>query len=337
MLVVGIETSCDECCVSIVEDGCRVLSHAMNEQTEVHRKYSGVVPELASRAHVEHILSCYRSAITQAGCSEGDIDGIAVTYCPGLSGSLAVGLAFAKGLAYSLDIPYVGVDHILAHLYAPRLEAKIDYPYLGLLASGGHTLIAKVDDFDRVTVLGATVDDACGEAFDKVARHLGLGYPGGARIDALARSGDGLAADFPLSQSIAGKYDFSYSGLKTAVIHQIDRFWDSCYPRNNENIAAAFQRAAIGMLVDRVVRASADFGLKRIAVGGGVASNSLLRQELAGLKQANVMFPSQLLCTDNAAMVAGVGFCYLRRGDRSDWGLDVVARMPRYRASPNRG
>jgi len=335
MLVMGIESSCDECAISIVEDGRRILSNEIASQIDIHRPYDGVVPEIASRMHTEWILSVAEKALESAGVSLEQIDGIAVTNRPGLVGSLLIGLNFAKGLALARGIPFVGVDHIRAHLYAPHLEYEIEYPYLGLLVSGGHTVISKVEDFDTIQVMGATIDDACGEAFDKVAKHYKLGYPGGVAIDTLAGSegADPRAFSFPDPSLHKGKhrYDVSYSGLKTAVINQLDQFWDGTSEKSPENIAASFQRAAIDMLVRRVARAVKDTGLHRIVAGGGVAANSLLRSRLKEMDGVEAIFPSMGLCTDNGAMIAGIGYHYLKRGEHSDFSLNAYPRVKRFR------
>ncbi|RKX81407.1 MAG: tRNA (adenosine(37)-N6)-threonylcarbamoyltransferase complex transferase subunit TsaD, partial [Spirochaetes bacterium] len=262
-----------------------------------------------------------------------DIDGIAVTYRPGLIGSLLVGVSFTKGLAYSLGKPLAGVDHIIAHLYAPHLENDIEYPYLGLIISGGHTIIAKVEKFNSFTVLGTTIDDACGEAFDKVAKYYKLGYPGGVAIDKLAKKGDQEAFRFPKPSLHKGRhtYDVSYSGLKTAVINQLDQFWNGVSEKSAENIAASFQKTAIDIVAERVLRAARDMQLKRIVVGGGVAANSYLRRVLNGFKDYEVIFPSLLYCTDNGAMVAGIGYHYFKAGITSPLSLNAEARVPQFR------
>jgi N6-L-threonylcarbamoyladenine synthase len=225
------------------------------------------------------------------------------------------------------------VDHILAHLYAPHLEREIAYPYLGVLVSGGHTIIAKVVRHDKMQVLGTTIDDACGEAFDKVAKYYGIGFPGGVAIDKLARAGDPRAFRFPHPVLNKGEafYDVSYSGLKTAVIHQLNQFWNGSSERSLANIAASFQRAAIDILVDRALSAARDTGLCRIVAGGGVAANSYLRQRMAAEKGLETIFPSLALCTDNAAMVAGLGFHLLRDGVVSDFSLNAEARVPLFK------
>ena len=279
---------------------------------------------------MEWISPVVQDALSTAGVAAADVDAVAVTYRPGLIGSLLVGLSFAKGLAWALGKPLIGVDHILAHLYAPQLEREINYPFIGVLVSGGHTIIARVDRHDRMQVLGTTIDDACGEAFDKVAKHYGIGFPGGVAIDKLARTGDSVLSVFPTRSLNKGEayYDVSYSGLKTAVIHQTDQFWNGKAEKSLANIAASFQRAAIDILVDRALAAATDTGLRRVVAGGGVAANSYLRERMAAEKGLEVIFPSLGLCTDNAAMVAGLGYHLLRDGAVSDFSLNAEARVP---------
>jgi len=333
--ILGIESSCDECSAAVVEDGSRILSNLILSQIDFHKPYYGVVPEIASRKHIEWIEGVVRDALDQAGVAAGEIDAVAVTARPGLIGSLLVGLSFAKALAYGLGKPLIGVDHILAHLYAPHLEKEIPYPYVGLLVSGGHTIIARVDSFDGIGILGTTIDDACGEAFDKVAKHYDMGFPGGVAVDRLSREGDGRAFRFPKPHLYKGdsRYDVSYSGLKTAVIHQSDQFWDGKSPKSLANIAASFQRTAVDILVDRVLLAAEDTGLKRIVAGGGVAANSYLRSRLQGEKGVEAVFPSLKLCTDNAAMVAGIGYHMLMAGKTSGLELNAEARVPLFKRS----
>jgi N6-L-threonylcarbamoyladenine synthase len=319
--VLGIESSCDECSAAVVEDGRTILSNLILTQIDFHRPYYGVVPEIASRKHIEWILPVVQDALAAANLEVGEIDAIAVTYRPGLIGSLLVGLSFAKGLAWSLGKPLIGVDHILAHIYAPHLERDIEYPYLGVLVSGGHTIIARVRRHDRIEVLGTTIDDACGEAFDKVAKYYDIGFPGGVAIDRLSKTGDPRAYRFPKPSLRKGEafYDVSYSGLKTAVIHQSEQFWNGSAEKSVANIAASFQRAAIDILVDRALAAAEDTGLRRLVAAGGVAANSYLRERLAGETGLEVIFPSLSLCTDNAAMVAGIGFKEYQDGKISDF------------------
>ena len=333
MLVLGIETSCDETSAAIVEDGKRIISNVVASQIEIHRPYYGVVPEIASRIHTEMIWEVVNRAFIEADLRKTDIGGVAVTAKPGLVGSLLVGIAFAKSFAYSLQLPFIGIDHIKAHLYAPLLEHDIEYPYAGLLVSGGHTILCIVHSYDNLTVYGTTIDDACGEAFDKVAKYYDLGFPGGVAVDKLAREGDDRAFAFPQPSLHKGdhRYDVSYSGLKTAVITQIDQFWDRNYEKSKENIAASFQKAAIAMLTDRVRKLLSDTGLQTLVAGGGVAANSLLRRELNTWEDVYVVFPSMKLCTDNGAMIAGIGYHYLRDGIHSGFELNAEARVPIFR------
>ena len=336
MNVLGIETSCDECSAAVVRDGREVLSNVIATQIELHKPYQGVVPELASRLHTEWISQVVEAAVKKAGLGNKDIDAVAVTNRPGLLGSLIVGVSFAKSYASALHIPLVGIDHIRAHLYASQIENPLEYPYLGVLVSGGHTVICRVEDYDRVDVLGTTIDDAIGEAFDKVAKFYDLGYPGGVVIDRLAKSGDPNTYLFPgptLDRS-EHPYDMSYSGLKTAVINQKDKFYSGKSPETPENLAASFQRQAVGILMRRVKLALKDTGLKRVSAGGGVAANSLLRSELKALERSGytVTFPSLRLCTDNGAMIAGLGYKYLENGVRDSSALSASARVRAFKS-----
>ena len=339
MRVLGIESSCDECAAAVVEDGRRILSDVVATQIPFHAKYQGVVPEIASRTHTEWISGVVAAALEKAGLGPRDLDGIAVTARPGLVGSLLVGLCFAKGLAWATGLPFVGVNHILAHLYASQLESgpdplpSLSYPFLGLLVSGGHSIICRVDDFDRIEVLGTTIDDAVGEAFDKVAKHFGFGYPGGAAIDRLAEAGDAEAFVFPKPSLHKGehRYDLSYSGLKTAVVHQLEQFRRPGAAATPENIAASFRKAAIDILASRLFRAVEDTGIRTVVAGGGVAANAYLRRLLGGRSDISVRFPPLSLCGDNGAMIAGIGCRYLERGETSTLDLNVSARVPLYR------
>jgi N6-L-threonylcarbamoyladenine synthase len=349
MRVLGIESSCDECAAAVVEDGRRILSDIVATQIPFHERYQGVVPEIASRTHTEWIHGVVSRALEAAGMAPGGLDGIAVTTRPGLVGSLLVGLCFAKGLAWSIGKPFIGVNHILAHLYAPELEYAEEaagdpsparppwrapaYPFLGLLVSGGHSIICKVEDFDRIEVLGTTIDDAVGEAFDKVAKHYGFGYPGGAAMDRLAESGDETAFAFPKPSLHKGdhRYDLSYSGLKTAAVHQLEQYRRPGAASSPENIAASFRKAAIDILLSRLYRAVEDSGLTTVVAGGGVAANAYLRRSLAEREGIDVRFPPLRLCGDNGAMVAGIGCRYLERGVSSSFDLNVSARVPLYR------
>jgi len=334
MIVLGVETSCDECSAAVVENGNKVLSNVVATQIELHKPYEGVVPELASRLHTEWIDQVVKTAIVQAGLTKEDIDAVAVTNRPGLLGSLLVGVNFAKGLAATLDVPFITIDHIRAHLFASQIECPLEYPYLGVLVSGGHTVICKVNSYDDVEVLGTTIDDAIGEAFDKVAKHYGLGYPGGVVIDRLSKKGDSKAFLFPgPSLSKGHEFDVSYSGLKTAVINQLDKFHVEGCEKSNENIAASFQRAAVGILMKRIKLALKETGLKRVSAGGGVAANSLLRSELKELEKGGytVTFPSLKLCTDNGAMIAGLAYNYLKDGYTDTFDISASARVSAFK------
>ncbi len=335
MKVLGIETSCDECSAAIVEDGHTILSNIIATQIELHKPYEGVVPELASRLHTEWISQVVQSALQKANLKPTDLDAVAVTNRPGLLGSLLVGLSFAKGFSSSLDIPFITIDHIRAHLYASQIEKPLAYPYLGVLVSGGHTVLCKVEGYDKIEVLGTTIDDAIGEAFDKVAKHFGMGYPGGVAIDRLAKAGNPLAFLFPgpTLKERHRPYDISYSGLKSAAINQLDLFWDSESEKSMENIAASFQRSAINMLMKRIRLALEDTKLRRISAGGGVAANSYFRSELMAFEEGGyeVSFPSLKLCTDNGAMIAALAYEYLKDGKRSDFYESASARVTAFK------
>ena len=313
-----------------MEDGKTVLSNVVASQIEIHRPYYGIVPEIASRKHLEWINPVVSTAVEKAGMEISSIDAVAATYRPGLIGSLLVGLSFAKGLSLSLDIPFAGVDHLQAHLYAAHLEMDIEYPYLGLIVSGGHTLIAVVESFDQYKVLGTTIDDACGEALDKVAKYYDLGYPGGPAIEKLSKKGDPRAFNFPKPSLHKGehRYDVSYSGIKTAAVHQLDQFRDREYEKSPENIAASFQKTAIDIIVDKAIRASRDTGISTLVSGGGVCANSYLRSRLTDEQSLVSIFPSLPLCTDNAAMVAGLACRIFNSGKTSTLDLNAEARTP---------
>ncbi|MDR2102744.1 MAG: tRNA (adenosine(37)-N6)-threonylcarbamoyltransferase complex transferase subunit TsaD [Treponema sp.] len=349
MKILGIESSCDECAAAVVEDGKWVRSNVVATQIPFHAAYNGVVPEIASRKHTEWIYAVAAEALDKAGLSAKAVDGVAVTSRPGLLGSLLVGLHFAKAFAWARNLPFIAVDHMLAHLYASQLaleggtvpdkpETASAYPFLGLLVSGGHSIICRVDDFDDITVLGTTIDDAVGEAFDKVSKYYGFGYPGGAVIDKLAKTGDPEAFRFPMpnlykgdSQGKGHRYDFSYSGLKTAVINQLEQFrvkkGPSLPEASRADIAASFQKTAVEILLRGVFNALEDTGLTTVVAGGGVAANSYLRARLAERRDIKSIFPPQELCGDNGAMIAGIGFRYLHRGDRSPLNSTASARV----------
>jgi N6-L-threonylcarbamoyladenine synthase len=343
MKVLGIETSCDECAAAVVEDGEKILSNVVATQIPFHTAYNGVVPEIASRKHTEWIQAVVQEALDKASLTPAGVDAVAATYRPGLLGSLLVGLSFAKAFAWARSIPFIAVDHMLAHLYASRLKPfraasapSPGYPFLGLLVSGGHSIICRVDGFDDISVLGTTIDDAVGEAFDKVAKHYGFGYPGGAVIDKLAASGDPETFNFPLPNLHKGEhhYDLSYSGLKTAVINQLEQF--RVRPRREgkdegADIAASFQKTAVEILLRGLFRAAVDSGLSVIVAGGGVAANSCLRARLAERTDLCCIFPPLDLCGDNGAMVAGLGFRCLERGETSPLTITASARVNAFR------
>ena len=338
MIVLGIESSCDECAAAVVADGKNILSNIVATQIPFHAPYKGVVPEIASRKHTEWIYTVVKEALDAAGVSVAEVNAVAVTSRPGLLGSLLVGLSFAKAFAWARGIPFIAVDHMLAHLYAPRLldsdtsaayETPPEYPFLGLLVSGGHSFICRADDFDDITVLGATIDDAVGEAFDKIAKHYGFGYPGGAVIDALAKNGDSGAFRFPMPNLYKGRhrYDMSYSGLKNAAINQLELFKKKPGEIIPNDIAASFQKTAVDILLRSLFNAVEDSGLNTVVAGGGVAANSYLRARLAENTKLRCIFPRPHLCGDNGAMIAGIGYHYLARGEYSPLDETASARV----------
>ena len=310
MLVLGVESSCDETSVAVVEDGRRIRSNVILSQV-VHSRFGGVIPEVASREHLKTIVPIFRRALQEAGVGLGDIELVAATIGPGLVGPLLVGLTFAKGLAWSRRLPFVPVNHLEGHIAANYL-AHPDMPrhHLCLIVSGGHTMLVEVRDMGRYRVLGQTRDDAAGEAFDKVAKLMGLGYPGGAALDRLATEGDPAAVAFPRPMLHEG-YTFSFSGLKTAVALYLDKLEESERARRLPDIAASFQEAVVEVLVEKTARAAEDLSLPHVALSGGVAANSRLRermyQRIAGYG-GRLYFPPPPLCTDNAAMIAAAGY-----------------------------
>ncbi|HEX3564780.1 MAG TPA: tRNA (adenosine(37)-N6)-threonylcarbamoyltransferase complex transferase subunit TsaD [Acidimicrobiales bacterium] len=316
--VLGIETSCDETAASVVDNGTSIASSVVASQIDLHARYGGVVPELAGRAHVELLTPVLSDALHDAGSdpSGTGIDAVAVTYGPGLIGSLLVGVAEAKALALAWDVPVVGVNHLEAHLFASLLEQPdLGWPLVVLLVSGGHTLLIEVTAPGRYRLLGGTIDDAAGEAFDKVARFLGLGYPGGPAIDAVAEHGDPEAFAFPRAFLGEG-YDFSFSGLKTSVVNTVRKHPEAA----TEDVAASFRAAVVDVLVAKARRAAADVWAKALCLAGGVAANSLLRRRVESACAEDgigAFLPSRALCTDNAAMVAAAGWWRLNHGDPS--------------------
>ncbi len=327
MLVLGIETSCDETAVGVVEDRTAMRANVIASQVELHAPFGGVVPEVAARAHLEQLQPTIDAALREAGCTLADVDAVAVTSGPGLAGALLVGVAGAKALALSLDRPFVGVNHLRAHVEAAQLEHGLLHPpLLALIVSGGHTSIVQVDPDGAYTQLGATLDDAAGEAFDKIARFLGLGYPGGPVIDRLARDGDATAHDYPRPMLHDPGHDVSLSGLKTAVVRDLRRREAAGREVVVADVAASFQEAVVDVLVARTLAAAAGAGVGTVVLAGGVAANSRLRARMeAGCREAGVrlLVPSVRLCTDNGAMVAAAGANRLVAGEVSPLDLDA--------------
>jgi N6-L-threonylcarbamoyladenine synthase len=339
MLVLCIESSCDETAAAVVRDGRELLSNVVASQVDVHARYGGVVPELASRKHVEAISVVVNSALEEAGVSLAQIEGIGVTRGPGLVGALLVGLSTAKALAWGLGVPLAAVHHMEGHILAPLLEAPLEFPFLALAVSGGHTHLYRVDGVGRYRTLGQTLDDAAGEAYDKVAKLLGLGYPGGALIDRLAAQGHPEAVAFPRPMLHKKNLDFSFSGIKTAVLQHLDTYQQPLEDQQMADIAASFQAAMVEVLTRKTLRAAAQEGLTRIVVAGGVACNSALRAQfgvLAAKHGAKVYFPSPALCGDNAAMLGVPADYYLEHGRHatnrvnavSSWMLDMAGADP---------
>jgi N6-L-threonylcarbamoyladenine synthase len=330
--ILGIETSCDETAAAVVKDGTGILSSVVSSQVKIHRRYGGVVPELASRKHIEAIVPVVDEALSEAGLSLKDIDGVAVTRGPGLVGALLVGFSFAKSLAFALKIPWVGVNHLEGHINSVFLEANPpSFPFVALLASGGHTSIYHITDHLAAELMGQTRDDAAGEAFDKVAKMLGLGYPGGGIIDRLAKQGDPARIRFPRPFLDKETFDFSFSGIKSAV-HRYIAVHQDIYSEQIPDIVAGFQEAVLEVLSYKVIRAAARKGCDRIALVGGVAANSRLRAKLrtdAGHKAIRVYIPSLNLCGDNAAMIAATGYHYFKAGMTADLQDDVFSRNSR--------
>jgi N6-L-threonylcarbamoyladenine synthase len=338
MRVLAIDTSCDDTAAAVIgegEGGRKLLSNVVSSQVAVHQKYGGVVPELASRKHLESIVPIVTEALRTAGTTLSDMDGIAVTQGPGLVGSLLVGLSFAKSLSFVTGIPFVGVNHIEGHLSAIFLEKDPPpFPFVGLVVSGGHTSLFRVDDFEKYKRLGQTRDDAAGEAFDKVAKLLRLGYPGGPVIDMLSKTGNPKAVRFPRPSIGKNSFDFSFSGLKTAVVNyvKVHPAPPEGYPEDLvRDIVASFQEAVVDVLVRNTLRAVHHQKLGRLVLSGGVAANSHLRQRMAeeaSEQGVDVHIPSPSFCTDNAAMIGVVGIEYLKKGLRSPYSLNAFSNMP---------
>jgi N6-L-threonylcarbamoyladenine synthase len=343
-VILGIDTSCDDTSAAVVADGYKILSNMVSSQSDIHKKYGGIVPELASRRHIEMICPVVNEALNTVPISIDDIDAIAVCHGPGLIGSLLVGCGFAKAVGYAKTIPIVAVNHLEGHIFSVFLEYKPEFPFLSLIASGGHTSLYIINGFRQYVELGRTRDDAAGEAYDKVAKLLGLGYPGGPVIDKLAREGDPKAFDFPRAY-VPESFDFSFSGLKTAVRLEIQksevRSQKSEEKENSElrtpdsqlikDIAASFQAAVVDVLVRKVEWAVVRKGIKKVALSGGVSANSELRRrfkEMAEERDIELFLPSISLCTDNAAMIAAAGYHHFKAGNIAGIDLNPKAYLP---------
>lgn len=331
ILILAVETSCDETAASVVKNGREVLSNVIYTQIALHTKYGGVVPEIASRKHIEKINQVVESALEEAGVTLRDITAIAVTYGPGLVGALLVGVSEAKAIAFAADIPLVGVHHISGHISANYIEHReLEPPFICLVASGGHSHLVVVKDYGQYEIIGRTRDDAAGEAFDKVARAIGLGYPGGPKIDKLSKEGNPDAVLFPRAKVGENEYDFSFSGLKSAVLNYINHAnmmgEQICVP----DLAASFQAAVVDVLVSHTVDAAKTLGYQKVAMAGGVASNSALRAGMrAACKKAglDLYYPSPVFCTDNAAMIGAAAYYEYINEARSGWDLNAVPNL----------
>ncbi len=331
ILILGIESSCDETAASVVRNGREVLSNVISSQIDIHTLYGGVVPEIASRKHMERIDRVVQKALTDASVTMEDVDAIAVTYGPGLVGALLVGVSYAKSYAWALDKPLVGVHHIEGHICANYIEnPDLKPPFLCLVVSGGHTHLVRVKDYGEYEILGRTRDDAAGEAFDKVARVIGLGYPGGPKIDKVSYDGDPAAIDFPRAKIADNEYDFSFSGLKSAVLNYLNSLSMKGESYDQADVAASFQQAVVDVLVGHSMAAIKEYGTDAFAIAGGVASNTHLRTAMeAACKDLGVTFymPSPIYCTDNAAMIATAGYYEYLAGHFASWNLNAVPAL----------
>ena len=330
--ILAIESSCDETAAAVVVNGRKVLSNVISTQIPLHTLYGGVVPEIASRKHIERINQVIAQALEEAECTLDDIDAIGVTYGPGLVGALLVGVSAAKAISFAKDIPLVGVHHIEGHICANYIQNEdLEPPFLCLVVSGGHTHLVRVVDYGKYEILGRTRDDAAGEAFDKVARAIGLGYPGGPKIEKKAKEGNPKAIPFPVAKVADGPYDFSFSGLKSAVLNYVNgaNMRGECV--NEADIAASFQRAVIEALTGHARQAIREFGTDKFAIAGGVASNGTLREAMEKMcAEGGVKFyyPAPILCTDNAAMIGSAAYYEFMAGHRDGWDLNAVPNLP---------
>lgn len=331
VLILAIESSCDETASAVVKNGREVLSNVISSQIALHTLYGGVVPEIASRKHIEKINEVIQEALDQAGVKLSEIDAIGVTYGPGLVGALLVGVAEAKAISYAAGIPLVGVHHIEGHISANYIACKeLEPPFICLVVSGGHTHLVVVRDYGKYEIIGKTRDDAAGEAFDKVARAIGLGYPGGPKIDRLAKEGNPDAIHFPRAKVEDAPYDFSFSGVKSAVLNYLNGCHMKGEPVVEADVAASFQKAVCDVLVEHAVQAVKDYGISKLALAGGVASNSALREAMkAACENEGVSFyyPSPILCTDNAAMIGAAAYYEYINGVRSGLDLNAVPNL----------
>ncbi|WMM24132.1 tRNA (adenosine(37)-N6)-threonylcarbamoyltransferase complex transferase subunit TsaD [Tissierella sp. MB52-C2] len=331
MLTLAIETSCDETSVAVIKDGREVLSNIISSQIDIHRKFGGVVPEIASRKHIESINNIVQEAIDEAKISFDDIDLIGVTKGPGLVGALLIGISTAKALAYGLNKPIIGVNHIEGHVCANYIEHKdLEPPFTCLIVSGGHTYLVQVNGYTDYELVGRTRDDAAGEAFDKVARALGLPYPGGPVIDKLAQKGNKTAIDFPRVMLEPKSYDFSFSGLKTAVLNCLNQKHQKSEEIIVEDVAASFQQAVLDVLVDKSFRLAKERKSQKIVIAGGVAANQGLRtmmEERGKEEGIEILYPSRILCTDNAAMIGAAAYFNYKNGNKSDLYLNVIPNL----------
>ena len=329
--ILAIESSCDETAASVVVNGRDVRSNVISSQIDIHTLYGGVVPEIASRKHIERINQVVQEALDQAQMTLDDIDAVGVTYGPGLVGALLVGVAEAKAIAWAKNLPLIGVHHIEGHISANYIENQdLEPPFGCLVVSGGHTHLVLVKDYGEYEILGKTADDAAGEAFDKVARAIGLGYPGGPKIDKAAREGDPLAIEFPHGTVRGSEYDFSFSGLKSAVLNYLNEKHMKGEEISVNDVAASFQKSVVDVLVEHSMHAVNEFGFKKFAIAGGVASNSALRTAMEeACRRRHVQFyrPSPILCTDNAAMIGAAAYYDYLKGIRSDWSLNAVPNL----------
>jgi len=331
VIILGIETSCDETSAAVVKNGRTILSNVISSQVSLHQKYGGVVPEIASRKHVELIMPVINQALLEAGMNTNEINAIGVTYGPGLVGALLVGLSAAKGLAYAIGRPLIGVHHIEGHIAANYIEhVDLEPPFICLVVSGGHSHIVYVKNYDEFEILGQTRDDAAGEAFDKIARAIGLGYPGGPLIDKASQRGDCKAIEFPRVHFDGGSLDFSFSGLKTSVLNYLNKMEQKAEKYSIEDVSASFQKAVVDVLVRNTIQAAKLKNVNTIALAGGVASNTALREYMGISSKKNnikLFYPRPLLCTDNAAMISCAAYYQYVKGNRADMFLNALPSL----------